>query len=115
MQGRGQSSSEDSVDTVIDTTNYRATLIHVDISFDPAKRAITLEKRGLDFADAGLVFAGRNATVQDNRKDYGEDRFITAGYLAERCVVLVWTPRAGARRIISMRRAHADEERAWFA
>lgn len=86
----------------------------MDISFDPDKRAKTLQERGLDFADAGTVFAGRTITVQDDRKDYGEDRFITAGHLGERCVVLVWTPRGGSRRIISMRHAHADEERGWF-
>ena len=28
------------------------------ITFDPAKRARTLAERGLDFADANLVFAG---------------------------------------------------------
>ena len=86
----------------------------MDISFDPAKRAVTLENRGLDFADAGLVFAGYTVTAQDMRQDYGEDRLITAGHLAGRCVVLVWTPRDGARRIISMRYAHANEERNWF-
>jgi len=97
--------SADSVDTVIDAANYRATLIRVDISFDPAKRAITLEKRGLDFADAGLVFAAEVFTRPDDRKDYGEDRFTTAGYLAERC--------GGTPRNISMRYAHAHEERLW--
>ena len=86
----------------------------MDISFDPAKRAATLWHRGLDFADAGAVFAGLTITVQDTRRDYGEDRFITAGHLAGRCVVLVWTPRGGARRIIAMRHAHADEETSWF-
>jgi uncharacterized DUF497 family protein len=86
----------------------------VDISFDPAKRAETLENRGLDFADADQVFQGRSATVQDLRFDYNEDRFITAGYLNGRCVVVVWTPRAESRRIISMRHAHANEEKTWF-
>src|ERR1700674_5235937 len=38
----------------------------------------------------------------------------TAGHLNGRCVVLVWTPRGEARRIISMRYAHADEETRWF-
>ena len=33
------------------------TVILVDISFDPAKRARTLAERGLDFADAGLLLA----------------------------------------------------------
>lgn len=86
----------------------------MDLSYDPAKRATTLLHRGLDFADAGAVFAGRTVTVQDTRRDYGEDRFITAGHLAGCFVVLVWTPRDRARRIISMSFAHADEERRWF-
>ena len=87
----------------------------MDISFDPNKRAETLRTRGLDFADAGTVFAGRTVTVQDVRRDYAEERFITAAYLSGRCVVLVWTPRDGSRRIISMRHAHAREEAAWFS
>ncbi len=87
----------------------------VDVSFNPAKRADTLRDRGLDFADAGTVFEGRTVTVQDDRLDYGEDRFITAGHLDGRCVLLVWTPRGDSRRIISMRHAHAREEAAWFS
>ena len=86
----------------------------MDISFDPVKRAETLKNRGLDFADAGEVFSGRTITIQDERRDYEEDRFITVGHLAGRCVVLVWTPRGGARRVISLRYAHADEEARWF-
>ena len=86
----------------------------MDISFDPVKRAATLQHRGLDFADAGEVFAGQTVTARDSRQDYGEDRYVTAGHLAGRCVVLVWTPRGGARRIISMRFAHDREERRWF-
>ena len=85
------------------------------ISYDPAKRTRTLEERGLDFRDAGLVFAGRTATVPDQRKDYGEERFITAGHLRQRLVVLVWTQRGNTRRIISMRYGHAKEAKAWAA
>jgi len=86
----------------------------VDISFDPMKRARTLAERGLDFADAGIVFAGVTATLRDTRSDYDEDRYITAGYLSGRRVVLVWTPRDDTRRIISMRFAHESEEKHWF-
>jgi hypothetical protein len=60
------------------------------------------------------VFAGVTVTVEDRRRDYGEDRWITAGHLNGRCVVVVWTPRDGARRIISMRYAHGYEEARWF-
>ncbi len=86
----------------------------MDISYGIEKRAITLQQRGLDFADAPLVFAGEVVTVEDTRKNYGETRWITAGHLNGRCVVLVWTPRGNAYHIISMRYAHAKEERRWF-
>ena len=79
-------------------------------SWDEAKRRRTLAERGLDFADAKLVFAGLRVTVVDDRCDYGEPRFITAGYLRDRFVVVVWTPRGEGRHIISMRHGHADEE-----
>jgi uncharacterized protein len=61
------------------------------------------------------VFSGKTATIQDIRFAYGEDRFITAGFLRGRCVVMVWTPRGLSRHIISMRYTHAAEEKRWFA
>lgn len=79
------------------------------ISFDPAKRETTLFARGLDFARAAELFAGPTVTFDDERADYGEPRLITAGYLDERLVVVVWTPRDGTRRIISMRIANERE------
>ena len=84
-----------------------------EISYDPAKRAATLADRGLDFADAALVFAGDTATEPDDRRDYGERRFITAGLLRGRLVVLVWTPRGNVRRVISMRAMHDKEAERW--
>ncbi len=80
------------------------------ISFDPDKRMKTLQARGLDFADAALVFAGETRQIVDMRRDYGETRYICAGWLDGRRVVLVWTPRNGTRRIISMRYAHDDDK-----
>ena len=83
------------------------------IEFDPAKRTDTLQSRGLDMARAGEVFAGATLTVEDDRRDYGEDRFITIGFLDGAMVVLVWTPRGGAHRVISMRKAN-ERERALY-
>jgi hypothetical protein len=83
------------------------------ITFDPSKRDLTLKHRGLDFARAGDVFAGLTATVADERFDYGEVRFISAGRLDGRLVVVVWTPREDARHIISMRHCHGKEEKIW--
>ena len=51
------------------------------ITFDPAKRERTWTLRGLAFEDARAVFAGETATREDMWADYGEVRFITAGWL----------------------------------
>ena len=66
-------------------------------------------------ARAGDVFAGESLTVQDDRQDYGEDRFLTVGFLDGEMVVLVWTPRRNAQRIISMRKANERERRLYGA
>ncbi len=82
----------------------------MEIEFDSDKRDKTLAERGLDFARAGEVFAGPTATAKDDRQAYGEDRYITFGALDARMVVVVWTPRGAARRIISMRNANEREQ-----
>jgi uncharacterized DUF497 family protein len=51
----------------------------VKISYDPAKRAATLQNRGLDFADAAQIFAGQLAGGQaglwrDSTRDGGLPR-----------------------------------------
>ncbi|KAA5599510.1 BrnT family toxin [Blastochloris sulfoviridis] len=84
------------------------------VEFDHAKRQATLDHRGLDMARAGEVFAGATITIEDDRQDYGEVRFITVGRLDGRMVVIVWTPRGAARRIISLRKAN-DREQALYA
>lgn len=62
-------------------------------------------------AGAGEVFEGPHLTVEDDRRDYGEPRFITAGFMAGRVVLIAWTPRGTARRIISMRKANERERK----
>lgn len=85
----------------------------MEITFDPPKRDETLKERGLDFADAALVFGGVHTVEPDGRRNYGEPRFLSAGMLRGRVVVLVWTPRDGTRRIVSMRYAHDKEAKRW--
>lgn len=79
------------------------------ITFDAVKRDKTLIERGLDFARAREIFGALTITMPDQRQEYGEARFITAGWLDERIVIVVWTPRGLARRIISMRKANERE------
>ena len=81
------------------------------ITFDPAKRDRTLTERGLNFADADLVFAGVTVEMEDTRKNYGEPRIICYGLLAGRMVVVGYTPRGASRHIFSMRKANEREQR----
>lgn len=80
------------------------------ITFDRVKRAKTLTERGLDFADAALIFAGVTVEIEDTRKNYGEKRVICYGLLAGRVVVVGYTPRGADRHVFSMRKANEREK-----
>jgi uncharacterized protein len=80
------------------------------ITYDLAKRQKTLTERGLDFADAELVFAGITLEIEDIRKDYGETRVICYGLLLGRLVVVGYTPRGTDRHVFSMRKANEREQ-----
>jgi uncharacterized DUF497 family protein len=54
-----------------------------------------LTERGLDFADAAVIFSGVTVEIEDTRKDYGEKRIICYGLLAGE--LSLWgTPRVAA-------------------
>jgi uncharacterized DUF497 family protein len=78
--------------------------------FDSVKRAKTLTERGLDFADAALIFAGVTVEIEDTRRNYGEKRVICYGLLAGRVVVVGYTPRGADRHVFSMRKANEREK-----
>lgn len=81
------------------------------ITFDPIKRDKTLADRGLDFADAEIVFEGITVEIDDLRKNYGESRVICFGLLEGRMVVVGYTPRGAVRHIFSMRKANEREQK----
>lgn len=86
------------------------TVILMKITFDPAKRELTLKERSLDFLDAAVVLAGRCVTVEDTRFDYGETRLQSVGFLEGRMVMVVWTPRGDVTHVISMRKCNDKEQ-----
>ena len=82
----------------------------VPIECDTAKRTATPRGSGDSTrhrADANA--RGATLTVEDARQDYGEDRFITIGFLDAAMVVLVWAAPDGAYRINSIRKANERE------
>lgn len=84
------------------------------ITFDPSKRAWTLQKRGLDFVSVQAVFDGQVHTFEDQRAEYGEPRYCTAGLLVGRMVMVCWTPRGADRHVFSLRKANAREQARFY-
>jgi uncharacterized protein len=60
-------------------------------SWDEAQRQANLRTHGLDFANASAVFEGTTFTFEDDRFNYGEQRFITLGLLHDRVVIIAHT------------------------
>jgi len=71
------------------------------IEYDPKKRDRNLEKHGVDFLVAALLFEEATLTKEDTRKDYGEQRFISLGIVDGEVYSLTHTERDGRIRIIS--------------
>ena len=82
--------------------------------WDEAKRLTNLRKHGIDFVDVPAVFNGDIVVIEDNRYDYGEQRFITFGLLQWQVIAVVNTEREDCIRIISARKATKYEQRIYF-
>lgn len=82
--------------------------------WDEAKNEANIRKHGFDFVDAELLLRGPVLVNIDDREDYGEDRWLAIGALANRVAVVVYTERSGdVVRIISMRKATTYERRGY--
>ena len=80
------------------------------LTWHESKRQATLVDRGLDFADATLIFEGPTLEFEDERQNYGEKRMICFGYLYGRLLVVGYVQRGDARHIYSMRKANEREQ-----
>jgi len=79
------------------------------ISFDPVKDEKTRKERGFSLEIGVEVIRHQVATRLDDRRDYGEDRLISFGYVDQRLLVCVYTVRGDTLRIISVRKANDRE------
>ena len=78
----------------------------MDFKWDESKNKTNIDKRDLDFADAWQIFDAPMVVRIDNRKDYGEERFVGIGFLKNLVVVIVFTePNEQTIRVISLRKA----------
>jgi uncharacterized DUF497 family protein len=82
------------------------------ISFDPAKNAANVRKRGLPFSLVQDEFDWASAQViEDKRREYGERRYRALGFIGTRLHAVVYTPRATGLHVISLRKANRREVR----
>ena len=86
----------------------------VKFEWDENKRFINLRKHRIDFLDVPFIFDGNTVTVEDNRYNYGEQRFVTFGLLQGRLIAVVHTEDRDSIRIISARKATQYEQRIYF-
>ena len=79
--------------------------------WDESKRQANLAKHHIDFRDAKRIFDGPVFERMDSR--HGEERMFAIGIMEDIEIVVVYTMRGERRRIISARRAHRRERKAY--
>ena len=79
------------------------------LHYDPIKSARNEAERGLPFAAAAAFDFDSALYLVDERKEYGEIRYIAIGYLGARLHVLCFTEASDGIRVISFRKANERE------
>jgi len=85
----------------------------VEFEWDKAKNDATYAARGFDFAYASGIFKASWIASEDARVDYGETRIKAIGQVGSDILVVIYTRRGAAIRIISARRANSKERAQW--
>lgn len=83
--------------------------------WDEEKRKDNLEKHGVDFVRAAMIFTKPVIEFTDERRDYGETRLIALGHVGDEYYRVVYTWRGPNRRLISAWKAGQDGERRYQA
>jgi uncharacterized protein len=87
----------------------------VRITFDPAKDASNRAKHGLSLGEARGLDWNAARVWEDQRRDYGERRFVALVPREQHLFFVAYTERATTMRIISLRRANLREIRRYEA
>ena len=89
----------------------------LDFEWDSEKEKINITKHGLDFETASRVFYDENRIEKyDGEHSIDEDRYITIGEIngVAFVVMVVYTERKSAIRIISARKATKREKEEYY-
>lgn len=82
--------------------------------WDEEKNRENMCRHGIDFADAVEVFTHPMLTQLDDRKDYGEDRWVGIGLMKNTVAVIVyveWIEEERVRFISARRALHHERKR----
>jgi uncharacterized protein len=84
----------------------------MNLEWDAEKARSNLQKHGITFEDAALVFYDpARIEAYDGRADYGEDRWATIGLAYNAVLYVVYTVRSeDTLRVISARKANRNEQ-----
>ena len=82
--------------------------------WDAKKNARNRRQHGIDFEDAVGIFDGPVLEGPDDRRDYAEERTIAYGEVNQHVIAVVYTWRAGSRRIISARKGTRNEREGYY-
>ena len=80
----------------------------MEFEYDPGKSETNKVKHGLDFEEAQALWDDPRLLEAPARTE-DEPRFVAVGKIEGRHWTAVWTPREGAVRLISVRRARPEE------
>jgi len=86
----------------------------MEFEWDTNKNQSNIKKHGVDFADIATIFDSDVFTIEDQRFDYGETRYITLGLFQSHVIVVAHTDVKEVIRIISARKASKHEEEQYF-
>ena len=76
---------------------------------DSQKEDRNIAERGLSLELAEQLDWTTALIWEDQRKDYGEHRYCVLGFIEDRLHSVVFTPRNGKPRVISLRKANKRE------
>ncbi len=87
----------------------------MEFEWNEDKRLSNIDKHQIDFIGSESLFDGYTVTIEDDRQNYGEQRFVTFGNLNNRIVAVVHTETVETIRIIPIRKATKNEIRGYYA
>jgi uncharacterized DUF497 family protein len=89
--------------------------LELEFEWDEVKAKSNLEKHGVSFLTAAATFSNERLERIDDRKDYGETRWIALGRVGIEVYRVVFTWRSKSLiRLISAQKASKDEQEIYY-